>query len=163
MSKRQKPVKKTIQVNPGSSVEVEPEEAAPEQPESQPEPPPVPESESEERKSIAVLKQESKLVLKPEHLYRVEMLYGRMQNAQLKKQLTELKAQKFEMEMALTVRALRADASLHDREAKDWKSEARKFMLSLNDEYGIDFQNATYDDESGAITMIDPETGKPLG
>jgi hypothetical protein len=109
-----------------------------------------------ERKSITVEAQEAKPKLEPEDLYRAEMFYAKMETEQVRRLLCEEQAARLEMEAALKVRAIRADGAQHEREAQRWKASGKSFMLSLNDKYGVDFSRATYDDQTGVISVPEP-------
>lgn len=113
------------------------------------------ESAEGERTGLASERHEAKPKLDREDLYRVETLYLKMELAQAKKENCELRAQLEEQRALLHVRSLRADAELHSRDATTHRSSAQAFMLSLGPKYGVDFTKATYDDESGAITVIE--------
>lgn len=109
-----------------------------------------------EQDSMSVVAHDSKQRLTREELFRIELFYTKVELEVMKAQYCELQAQKMEHEAVLQVRALRADAALHQTEADKFKSSGQAFMLSLGPKYGVDFSKCAYDDESGAITELEP-------
>lgn len=151
--KRPKPVKQSTKpkdTTKPETAEAKPEETAPEQPAET-------SGGNGEQKGLGVLAHEGKPKLEREDLFRIEMLYAKMQLEQVKAENCELKAQLKEVQHTLAVRSIRNDGQTHNRESQKWKGVATNFMLSLGPKYGVDFTKCGYDDETGTIHVLEPD------
>lgn len=149
---RPKPVKQTPKKTDATKTEAT-EETAPEKPAETAEA----SGGNGEQKGLGVLAHEGKPKLEREDLFRIEMLYAKMQLEQVKAENCELKAQLKEVQHTLAVRSIRNDGQTHNRESQKWKGVATNFMLSLGPKYGVDFTKCGYDDETGTIHVLEPD------
>lgn len=72
-------------------------------------------------------------------------------------------ADNISIKSAMQITKLRETADGFDKAAKRYNEENGDFVTELSKKYNIDFKNpnVTFDDESGKITLIDPEQSFP--
>ena len=92
-------------------------------------------------------------------LLKIELLRVKAEEQKQIGMKLHLNATQVEFNSNLTVRAMRNDAMAAEREAVEFKRAQEKLFIELGPKYGVDFKAATYDDETGIITIFE-ETKK---
>lgn len=106
------------------------------------------------------LDDEGRTRLTRQDLLEVEVLRLKVEERKRAAQSLHLKADQMELNTRLSVRALRTEAVAMEKQSASYQDEQALLFNKLSKKYKVDFKKATYDDETGIITVIEDSPEK---